>query len=126
MMIFFLIFWLCWVIIALCRQSPFVMSGSYSLLQCTGFSLRCLLLLLSTSFSSCGTWTQLLWHTGSAALQHVESFWLRPRIEPVSSALVGKFLSTAPPGKSWFFISTCYFFHGLKSCIVPTILSYRL
>ena len=66
----FLSFWLCWVMVALGRLSRVVMSGSYSLLQCTDFSLRWLLLLLSTSFSSCGTWAQQLWHVGSAVVKH--------------------------------------------------------
>ena len=48
-------------------------SGGYSLLQCAGFSLRWLVLLRSTGsrcvgFNSCGTWAQLLWHTGSVVV----------------------------------------------------------
>ena len=52
MVIFF--FWLCCVMVALCRLFLVVASGSYSLLQYMGFSLRWFLLLLSTSLSSCG------------------------------------------------------------------------
>ena len=76
-------------------------------MRCAGFSLRCLLLLWSTGsrctgfsscgsralehrLSSCGTWAQLL-----------HSMWdlPGPGLEPVSLALAGGFLTTAPPGK---------------------------
>ena len=55
---FFFNFWLSWVMIAVYRLSVIVMSEGYPLLQCMGFSLRWLLLLLSTSFSSCGMQVQ--------------------------------------------------------------------
>ena len=47
-------------------------SEGYSSLWCVGFSLQLLLLLWSTGsrragFSSCGTWTQQSWLTGSRA-----------------------------------------------------------
>ena len=80
----------------------------YSLLWCAGFSLRWLLLLRSTGsrrtgfsscgsrglecrLSNCGTWAYLL-----------RSMWdlPRPGLEPVSPALAGRFLTTAPPEKS--------------------------
>ena len=127
---FFFSFWLCWVMVALGRLSPVVISGNYSLLQCTDHWDGCFccwaqaLVVVARRLSSCGTWTQQLWHTGSVALWHVESSWFRSRIESVSPALAGEFFSTAPSGKSWLFIFTCHFFHGLKSCIVPTTLSY--
>ena len=46
--------------------------GGYSSLSCAGFSSRWLLLLRSmgsrrAGFSSCGTWAQWLWLTGSRA-----------------------------------------------------------
>ena len=58
--ILFIYFWLHWVFIAARGLSLVVASGSYSLLQCMGFSFRWLLLLQSTGsrhvgFSSCGT-----------------------------------------------------------------------
>ena len=40
-----------------------------------------------------------MWHTGSIAPQDVELSQM-PGIEPVSPALVGRFLTTRPPGKS--------------------------
>ena len=49
-----------------------------------------------TGFSRCSTWAQL-WPTGLVALRHVESS--QTRIEPMSSVLAGRFLSTLPPGK---------------------------
>ena len=59
----FIYFWLCWVFGVASRLSLVVASGGYSSLQCTGFSLRWLLLLWSTGsrhtgFSSCGLWAQ--------------------------------------------------------------------
>ena len=71
----------------------FVCIGSS--LLCMGFSLRWLLLLQSmgsrcAGFSSCGARAQLLC-----------GMWDLPRsgLEPVSPALAGGFLTTAPPGK---------------------------
>ena len=57
----FIYFWLRWVFVAVRRFSLVAVSGGYSSLRCTGFSLRWLLLLRSTGarragFSSCGTW----------------------------------------------------------------------
>ena len=57
----FIYFWLPWVFVAARGLSLVVASGGYSLLRCTGFSLRWLLLLRSTGsrhagFSSCGSW----------------------------------------------------------------------
>ena len=54
----------------------------YSLLQSMGFSLQGLLWLQSTgsrhsSFSSCSSWAQQLWHMSLVALWHVESSWTR-------------------------------------------------
>ena len=66
-------FWLRWVFVALHRLFSLVAaSGSYSLLQCVGFSLRWLLLLWSmgsrrVGFSSCGTRAQELQFTGPRA-----------------------------------------------------------
>ena len=59
----FIYFWLHWVFIAAHGLSLVAASGGYSSLQCTGFSLRWLLLLQSTSsrhagFSSCGAWAR--------------------------------------------------------------------
>ena len=93
-------------------------SGGYSSLWCAGFSLRWILLLRSTGsrctgFSSCGTWAQQLWCTGLV----FRGMWdlPRPGIEPVSPALAGGFLTTAPPGKSQF---TLY-----SKPLIPTTLS---
>ena len=59
----FIYFLLRWVFVAACGLSLVVVSRGYSSLQCTGFSLRLLLLLWSTGsrrpgFSSCGTQPQ--------------------------------------------------------------------
>ena len=55
------IFRLCWVFVAARGLSLVAVSGGYSSLRCTGFSLRWLLSLRSTGsrctgFSSCGAW----------------------------------------------------------------------
>ena len=112
----YFIFWLCWVFVAVRGLSLVVVSGGYSSLQCVGFSLRWLLLLWSTGsrrtgFSSCSTWAQQLWCMGSrerrlsscgAWAQLLRGMWDLPRvgIKPMSRALTGGFLTTAPPGKS--------------------------
>ena len=94
--------------------------GGYSLLQCTGFSLQWLLccraqalgtrasVVVACRLSSCGSW----------ALEHrlsscgTRAYSLRgmrdlpgPGLEPVSPALAGGFLITAPPGRSLQYIS---------------------
>ena len=95
----FIYFWLPWVFVSVRRLSLVAASGGYSSLRCMGFSLWWLLLLRSTGsrwalecrLSSCGARAQLL-----------HGMWdlPRPGIEPVSPALAGRFLTTAPPGKS--------------------------
>ena len=78
----------------LCRG--FAVSGGYSSMQGTCFSLWWCLLLQNTGsrrvgFSSCGTQAQLpcsMWNLP------------RPEIEPVSPVSAGGFLSAAAPGKS--------------------------
>ena len=59
------------VFVAALRLSLVVVSGGYTSLWCTGFSLLWLLLLNSTGFRVHGL--QQLWHTGLVALQHVKS-----------------------------------------------------
>ena len=59
----FICFWLRWVFVAARGLSLVAVSRVYTLLRCTGFSLRWLLLLRSmgskrTGFSSCGAWAQ--------------------------------------------------------------------
>ena len=88
-------FWLHWVITA-AREFPLVAdSRDYSSLRCAGFSLRWLLLLQSMGsrhmgFSSCGARAQLL---------HCMWYLPGPGLKPMSPALAGGFLTTAPPGK---------------------------
>ena len=61
----FIYFWLRWVFVASRWLSLVVGSRGYSLLRCTGFSLRWLPLLRSTGlrcagFSSCGAWASVV------------------------------------------------------------------
>ena len=104
----FIYFWLRWVFVAACRLSLVVASGGYSSLQCTGCSLWWLLLLQSpgsrrAGFSSCGSRAleRRLSSCGAQA-QLLHGMWdlPRPGMEPVSPALAGGFLTTAPLGKS--------------------------
>ena len=81
-----------------CTQAFFflvVASGGYSLIWCAGFSLRWLLLLRNTGSR----------RTGSVVVAHGLSCSTAcgifpDGIEPLSPALAGRFLTTAPPGKS--------------------------
>ena len=67
---------------------------------------------------SCGTWHLLLWTARTPAVVCPTACNLvpQPRIEPTSSALQGRFLTTGPPGKSrgrnslhlWFFGGPCW------------------
>ena len=83
-------------------------SGGYSLLQCAGFSLWWLLLLRSmgcrhAGFSSCGVWAlECRLNSCGTRAQLLCGMWdlPGPGLEPMSPALAGGFLTTAPPGKS--------------------------
>jgi len=76
---------------------------------CRAWALGCV------GFSTCSTWAQYLWHSGSRA--RAQKLWLtglvapqgmcnlpRPGMEPVSPALPGRFLTTGPPGSPIFII----------------------
>ena len=125
--ILFIYVWLCWVFVAACGLSLVAASGGYSLFRCTGL-LRWLLLLQSTgsrhagssscgaralerSLSSCGARAQLL-----------GGMWdlPEPGIEPMSPALAGGFLTTAPPGKSVWFVFICVFQVFCSECLLPS------
>ena len=106
---FFLIyFWLRWVLLAACVLSLVAASGGYSLLRCVGVSLRWLLLLRSTGsrhvgFSSCGSRAlECSLSSCGAQASLFRGMWdlPGPGLEPVSPALVGRFLTTEPPGKA--------------------------
>ena len=90
-------FWLFWIFAATLRLFLVASAGGYSLLSCTGFSLWWLLLLQSTD--SRAIRLQQLWHISLVAPQHVG-----PRMEHVSPALAGRFLTTRLPGKSQLLI----------------------
>ena len=99
-------FWLCWVFVVVRGLSLVVVSGGYSSLWCAGVSLWWLLLLRSlgsrhVGFSSCGPWALecRLSNCGAQALL-LRCMWdlPGPGIEPLSLALAGGFLTTAPQG----------------------------
>ena len=108
----FIYFWLRWVFVAARGLSLVAASRGYSSLWCAGFSLRWLLLLRSTGsrcagFSSCGTRAlESRLSSCGAQVQLFHGMWdlPRPGLEPVSPALAGGFLTTAPPGKPYLFI----------------------
>ena len=87
-------------------------NGSYSSLQCAGFSLRWLLLLRSmgsrqAGFSSCGSRAlEPRLSSCGARAQLLRSMWdlPGPGLKPVSPAMAGGFLTTAPPGKAGDFL----------------------
>ena len=92
--ILFISFWLHWVFVAACGLSLVVASGGCSSLWCAGFTSggsRALELRLS----SCGM---------RALLLHGMWDLPGPGLEPMSPALAGGFLTTAPPGKPYFLI----------------------
>ena len=83
--IYFIYFWLFWVFVAARGLSLVAASGGYSSLRCAGFSLQWLLSLWSTGsrrvgFSSCGTWAQQLWLTGSRA--QAQQLWHTSPVAP--------------------------------------------
>ena len=105
---FFFNFWLCWVFVAACGLSQVVVSRGYSLLAarglsyCSGFSCdraqalecvgfcSCSSQALECGLSSCGAWASL-----------PQGTWDLPglRMEMMSPALAGGFLTTEPPGR---------------------------
>ena len=105
---FFFVFWLHWVFIAVRGLSLVAASGGYSLLRWAGFSLWWLLLLWSmgsrhAGFSSCGLRAlERRLNSCGARASLLRGMWdlPGPGLEPVSPALAGRFLTTAPPGKS--------------------------
>ena len=113
-------FWFFWVFVIACGVSLFVVSGVYSSLRSTSFSLQGLLLLWSTGcrhvdFSSCGPQAQVFY--GMLDLPG-------PGVEPMSLVLAGGFLSTVPPGKSSVPLYLLFYFlampHGLHDSSSPT------
>ena len=109
----FIYLWLHWVFVAARGLSLVAASGGYSSLWCTGFLLRWLLVaehglqarrlqqlqhassaVAVRGLGSCGARAQLLRGTWDLP---------RPEIEPMSPSLAGRFLTTAPPGKSSHF-----------------------
>ena len=93
---YWLIDWLlCWVFVSVRGLSLVAASGGHSSSLCAGLSPSRPLLPQSTGSrragsAICGSWAQLL-----------RGMWdlPRPGLEPVSPALVGRFSTTAPPGK---------------------------
>ena len=104
-------FWLRWVFLAEHRLS---LVAAHRLLIAVASRCRARALgtwasvVVARRLSSCGSWAleRRLSSCGTRALL-LHGMWdlPRPRLEPVSPALAGGFLTTAPPGKS----SACLF-----------------
>ena len=75
-----------------------------SLLPCVNVSVQWLLV-KHVGFRSCSARAQWLWDTGLVTLRHVGSS--QARVEPVSLALQGGFLTTGPPGEPWMTFMLC-------------------
>ena len=88
----FIKFWLRWVLSAVHGLSLVAESGGCSLVAVYG---------LLIAVTSCGAWAvgmraQQLWRTGLNCMRDLP----RAGIEPVSPSLIGRFLTTRPPGTS--------------------------
>ena len=122
----FIYFWLRWVFVAARRLCLVAVSGGYSPLQCVGFSLRWLLVaehglqahglqqlwlvgsvVVARGLSSCGSRALEPRLSSGTRTQLLCGMWdlPRPGLEPVSPALAGGFLTTAPSGKS---LNACF------------------
>ena len=100
-------------------------SGGYSLLRCAGFSLGGLSccraralgvrapVVAALRLSSCGARAQLL-----------RGMWdlPRPGLEPVSPASAGRFLTTAPPGKTPVLLILKAKYVSCVLCLSPSFL----
>ena len=111
-------FWVCWVFLALCELFLVAESLDYSSLWYMGFLLLWPLLLPSigsrlVSLASCGAQALLLrgmWSLSS------------PGTEPMSPALSGGFLSTAPPGRSFYsFLKLIFIYVLIPHLLYPSI-----
>ena len=107
-------FWLRWAFLLRVGVSLVAASGGYSSLRCAGFSLGGLSccrarapgarasVVVALGLSSCGSWApeHRLSSCGTWAWL-LRGMWdpPGPGLEPVSPALAGGFLTTAPPGK---------------------------
>ena len=103
LLLLFLIFiylWLCWVFVSVPGLSVVAASGGHSSSRCAGLSSSRPLLLRSTGSRRAGS---VIVAHGRAQL--LRGMWdlPRPGLEPVSPALGGRFPTTAPPGKPYYY-----------------------
>ena len=98
---FIYLFWLRWVFVAVCGLSLVAASGGFSCCGAWALGARASVVVLH-GLSSCGS-RALERRLSSCGAQ---AYLLRgmwdlpgPGLEPVSPALTGRFLTTAPPGK---------------------------
>ena len=97
---FLFIFWLHWVFVA---SRAFANCSKWGLLSsCGAQASHCSTGSRHMSFSSFISWIPDCSNRGTQAELCLSMQSSAPGIEPVSPALAGGFLSTVPPGKSWF------------------------
>ena len=132
--LFIIYFWLCWVFAAACGL--FSGCGEWGLLFVAvcglliavaslvehGLQGRGLQQLWRMGFSSCGSWALecRLSSCGTWA-QLLRGMWdlPRPGLEPVSPALAGGFLTTAPPGKPSLISLLLAFLVSIQKHLLP-------
>ena len=127
--ILFIYFWPHWVFIAVHGLSLVAASRGHSSLRYMGFSLQWLLLLRSTGSRCAGSVVVArgLYSAGSVVVVHRLSCSMACGIFPdqgsnlcrtSNRALAGGFLTTAPPGKPWLFISRYLIHLEFAWCVV--------
>ena len=121
-MVFFLkllfYFCLCCIFVAVLAFSVVLESQRYSLVagtwasHCCGFSCLEHRLWGIAGFGSCGS--RALGHRFNSRGVQAQLLWGMwdlpgPEIEPTTPALAGQFLTTGPPGESYFILNICLF-----------------
>ena len=87
----FIYFWLQWVFVA-AHELSFVMASEGAAIHCGGQA------------SYCSGFSLQSMHSRAQGLSCSEAHGIFPDQEPVSPVVAGRFLFTAPPGKSRFFL----------------------
>ena len=97
-----------------CREWGLLSSHGYQTSHCSGFSCW-ITQALECGLSSCDTWAQLPYSTWNLP---------EPGMEPTCSALARGFLTSGPPGKSYFELFTGKSLISISLRFVSGVLSY--
>ena len=111
----FIYLWLCWVFISVRGLSLVAASGGHSSLRCAGLSLLRPVPLRSTGSRRAGS--VVVAHRLSCSVAC--GIFPDQDLNPVSPALAGGFLTTAPPGKPWIQV-----FREINSILIYFVLPY--